>query len=131
MNENPSSSLSFEFRLGVWTVTPTLNRVVSRQRTFRLEPKVMEVLAYLALRAGEVVAKGELMRVVWTNTYVTNDSVKRCVSILRKVLKDDTGNPQIIETISKRGYRLTLPVFKIPQSVGSVNSNLRRHFSRG
>jgi DNA-binding winged helix-turn-helix (wHTH) protein len=72
----------------------------------------MEVLICLALRAGQVVAKDDLMQDVWINTYVTVDSIKRCVSILRKVLEDDARNPQIIETIPKRGYRLIATVFR-------------------
>jgi DNA-binding winged helix-turn-helix (wHTH) protein len=120
MNRDLNKLITPEFRLGSWTVSPQTNRLASRRRTIRLEPKIMEVLICLALRAGQVVAKDQLMQDVWINTYVTADSIKRCVSILRKVLEDDARNPQIIETIPKRGYRLAVPIFRLAKRAKSL-----------
>jgi hypothetical protein len=43
---------------------------------------------------------------VWPKTVVTEDSIIRCVSQLRKAFSD----PELIEAITKRGYRLNSAV---------------------
>ena len=104
-------------------VQPHVNKVSAKDRTVLLEPKVMEVLACLAMNAGEVVSQDQLMKAVWPDTFVTQDSIKRCVSALRRALDDDAQHPQIIETIRKRGYRLVAPVqrqFPAELGVGRV-----------
>jgi hypothetical protein len=45
---------------------------------------------------------------VWPNTVVTEDVLKRCIGELRRAFEDDARDPRIIETISKRGYRLAV-----------------------
>jgi len=102
--------IKMDLHVGAWTVQPQVNRVSAKGRTLFLEPKVMEVLACLALHAGEVVCQDQLMKAVWPDTFVTQDSLKRCVSVLRRALDDDPQHPQIIETVRKRGYRIVAPV---------------------
>jgi len=54
-----------DFRIDRWLVQPQLNAIISpNNATVQLEPKVMEVLVYLADRAGEVVFKKRLLQPV-------------------------------------------------------------------
>ena len=76
----------------------------------RLEPRVMDVLVCLAERAGEVVSRETLNEQVWGNIVVTDQAVTNCISELRHHLGDDRAAHRVIETIPKRGYRLTAPV---------------------
>jgi DNA-binding winged helix-turn-helix (wHTH) protein len=80
----------------------------------RVEPKAMQVLEYLAERAGEVVSRQELESAIWSGTVVGYEAVTNAVIKLRKALQDDARDPHIIETISKGGYRLIAEV--IPAS---------------
>jgi TolB-like protein/DNA-binding winged helix-turn-helix (wHTH) protein/Tfp pilus assembly protein PilF len=113
-----------DFRLGEWLVCPLLNTVQKDGQTVRLEHKFMQVLVCLAGRPSEVVSKDELIRTVWTDTFVTDDVLTRAVSELRRALKDDAKQPHIIETVSKNGYRLIGPV----QRVIAESSHRRRSF---
>ena len=70
------------FRIANWLIEPRLNTVSHNGATTRLEPKVMEVLVCLASRAGEPVAKEELLQTVWPDTFVTDDGLKRSISEL-------------------------------------------------
>jgi TolB-like protein len=70
----------------------------------------MGVLLCLAEHPGETLSKEQLFQAVWPNTVVTEDVLKRCVAELRRAFNDDARNPGIIETISKRGYRLIASV---------------------
>lgn len=71
---------------------------------------MVEVLGYLARRAGEVVSREELLSTVWPGVVVGDDALTQAIIKLRKALGDDAHNPTYIETISKRGYRLIAPV---------------------
>ena len=68
-------------------------------------PKVVHTLAILVAKEGEVVSKDELIRQVWGDTVVEDNSVARNISMLRKLLRDTAGNDFVIETSPKRGYR--------------------------
>ena len=76
-----------------------------------LRPKSFDVLVYLMQRPGRLVPKTELIDVVWQNLNVTENSLVQCVKEIRQALQDDTQ--AIIETVSKRGYLLALPVTAI------------------
>src|SRR5262249_9557103 len=73
-------------------------------------PKVMGVLLCLAQHPSETLTKEQLFQAVWPDTVVTEDVLKRCIAELRRAFSDDARNPHMIETISKRGYRLIAPV---------------------
>ena len=69
-----------------------------------LRSQSSEVLSVLAARPGEIVSKDTLMRAVWPDTFVTDDSLTQCVADIRRALGDDRH--MIVETLPKRGYRL-------------------------
>jgi len=98
------------FRIGDNLVEPRLNRIVRDGNEARLEPRVMDVLVCLAERTGEVVSRETLNQQVWTNVVVTDQAVTNCISELRHHLGDNRPSQRIIETISKRGYKLAAPV---------------------
>lgn len=102
------------FALEDWIVEPEFNRLTRGNVTHRVEPKVMQVLLRLAAQPRHVVPKDELIRAVWSNTYVTEDGLTRCVSLLRNVLGDDAHHPHFIQTVSKVGYCLMVGISPLP-----------------
>ncbi len=68
-----------------------------------LEPKLLDTLHVLLERQGQVVEKGELMKLVWPDATVEEVGLARNISLLRKALGGDPE--QYIETVPKRGYR--------------------------
>ncbi|HUQ09985.1 MAG TPA: winged helix-turn-helix domain-containing protein [Steroidobacteraceae bacterium] len=105
-----SDELRTGFRIGDSLIEPRLNRIVRDGHEVRLEPRVMDVLVCLAERAEEVVSRDALNRQVWANVVVTDQAVTNCISELRHHLGDNRPAQRIIETISKRGYKLAAPV---------------------
>ena len=95
-----------DFTVDNWSVSPQRNTVSRNGIDRRLEPRVMDLLCYLARRAGQVVSRDELIEAVWPHAYVTDSALQSAVSMLRKALEDDPRRPSILETIPKRGYRL-------------------------
>jgi adenylate cyclase len=98
------------FRVGPWQVDPARNELEKEGTTVRLEPKAIEVLAYLAARPGDVVPREEMLLAIWPGVIVGDDALTQAIIKLRRALGDDAHKPTYIETISKRGYRLVAPV---------------------
>ena len=96
--------------IGNWEVSPTQGVITRGDEKVKLEPKVAEVLVYLATRPGEVVSRDDIEQAVWPNAQVGYESVTKSIIKLRKALGDDARNPEYVETIPKRGYRLIAPV---------------------
>lgn len=74
----------------------------------RLRPKSFEVLRNLVEHAGRLMAKDELVRAVWPDVVVSDDSLAHCIRDIRKVL-DDRGE-QFVKTVPRRGYTFVAPV---------------------
>lgn len=98
------------FKVGDWDVEPDLDRVSHDDRCEAIRPQVMELLVYLAGRAGEVVSTDDLLRDLWAGKVVTPNSAYNCIAELRQVFGEGQDGRPIIETIPKRGYRLIVPV---------------------
>ena len=73
-----------------------------------LRPKSFDVLHHLLRHAGGVVSKEQLMAVIWPNVTVTDDSLTRCISEVRRAIGDD--GQQILKTVPRRGYVFDWPV---------------------
>jgi len=97
-------------RIGDWRVDPELDELSREGRTIRVEPRTMQLLLYLAARAGRVVDVPQLLDAVWSNVVVTHGSVYQAVAELRRLLGDDREHPSYIENLPRRGYRLIAPV---------------------
>ena len=112
-----------EFHVGEWLVEPNLNCMTRANEKVCVEPKVIEVLAYLADYPGEVLSKEQIIQAVWPDTYVSDEVLRYSITELRKAFRDDAKNPQVIQTIARRGYRLIAAVTKktsAAESRGSV-----------
>jgi Tol biopolymer transport system component/DNA-binding winged helix-turn-helix (wHTH) protein len=81
----------------------------------KLRPKSFELLAYLVENPGRLVTKDELMKAVWSEAFVTDDSLVQCVRDVRRALGDDSQHQ--VKTVPRRGYILGMDVIRN----GSVN----------
>lgn len=70
-----------------------------------LEPKALDVLLLLLAEPGRVIEKRRLLRDVWADVHVTDSSLARAVTQVRRALGDDIRMPRYIETVPTRGYR--------------------------
>jgi DNA-binding winged helix-turn-helix (wHTH) protein len=95
-------------------VEPAGHEISSEGQRIHLEPKVMEVLIFLAGRSGGVVSKQELIDSVWQVEVISNSRLTRVIADLRHALGDDANHPRYIETIPTRGYRLCAEIRGLP-----------------
>ena len=99
-----------KFTINEYTVLPNSNTIInSTGQETRLEPKIMQVLVFMAKNQGRVIKRDELLNAVWSET-VISEVLNNTVAILRKSLGDTKSPRRYIETIPKQGYRLIAPV---------------------
>jgi DNA-binding winged helix-turn-helix (wHTH) protein len=81
-----------------------------------LTPKALEILLTLVRQAGRAVDKDELMRAVWPDTFVGEETLTQNISTLRKALGDTPDEPDYIATVPRRGYQFISPVTEAASS---------------
>ncbi|MDX6612255.1 MAG: hypothetical protein QOD75_1441 [Blastocatellia bacterium] len=86
-----------EFRLDL-----TRGCLLRGEDELKLRPQSFEVLKHLVENNGRLISKEELIRAVWGDTAVTDDSLVQCLKDIRHKLGDEAQ--QIIRTVPKRGY---------------------------
>ena len=95
---------------GDYTIDTQLRRLYRRDDVVPLTPKAFDTLLALIERAGRVVEKDELLRVVWGDTVVGDESLAQNISTLRRALRDQADQPEFIATVPRCGYRFIAPV---------------------
>jgi Tol biopolymer transport system component/DNA-binding winged helix-turn-helix (wHTH) protein len=81
-------------------------------KDLKLEPKVLKTLVVLVREAGKPVKKEAIIKEVWEDVTVSEDSLTRNISELRKKLNLEKKGRRSIESIPKVGYRLNVDVSK-------------------
>jgi DNA-binding winged helix-turn-helix (wHTH) protein len=80
----------------------------------KVTPKAASIFCYLTEKAGRLVTHDELLANVWPQTTIQPEALKVYIFELRRTLGDDIKNPDYIETVPRRGYRLIAPVSDLP-----------------
>jgi DNA-binding winged helix-turn-helix (wHTH) protein len=110
----------------------------SRERVLRREgsqlplgSRALEVLVYLAERAGEVIPKKELIDHVWPGITVEEVSLRVHIAAIRKALCDGQFGNRYITNIKGRGYSFVGTVVRLEDGEdGESNSpNFRGRFA--
>src|SRR5438094_7245207 len=81
-------------------------------RKIRLQEQPLQVLRMLIEHAGEVVTREEIKQKLWPNDTVVefDHSINAAIKKLRLALGESAEEPQYVETVARRGYRLLVPV---------------------
>jgi len=68
-----------------------------------LRQQAFQVLLYLLEQRQRLVTKEELVKGIWQDTAVTDNTLVQCIGEIRKALGDDPHQPRFIKTISRSG----------------------------
>jgi len=98
------------FRFAGYTLDVTRGALRNGEHAIELRPKSFEVLRYLVENAGRLISKDEIIRAVWSNVVVSDESLTRCISDVRAALADE--RQRIIKTVPRRGYIFDVPVLE-------------------
>ncbi|WP_167458541.1 ATP-binding protein [Mesorhizobium kowhaii] len=83
---------------------PQQRQLLEGGRRVQLGSRALDILIALLERAGQVVAKDELIAYVWPDTFVEENNLRVHVTALRKALGDDPASPRFIANVPGRGY---------------------------
>ena len=79
-------------------------------KSLPLKPKVFDVLAVLVQNSGRLICKEELMKQVWTDSFVEEGNLAVCIFEIRRALGSRKNGQRYIETVPRRGYRFVARV---------------------
>lgn len=96
-----------EFAIAGVTFNATSGELSAPAATRRLEPKAAAVLAILCTRRGQVVTRHELLDRCWGDGEGSDEALTQAVSQIRRSLQDLGAPSGLLETLAKRGYRLS------------------------
>ena len=102
-------------RFGPFEFDATSGELHRGDERIRLRPQPAAVLACLASRAGEMVSREELHRLVWGDQVHVNydQGLNSCIKQVRRAL-GETCATTYLETLPRRGYRFLVPVEVLP-----------------
>jgi DNA-binding winged helix-turn-helix (wHTH) protein len=75
-----------------------------------LASKTFEALLFLVQNAGHLVTKDDLIKELWSDTFVEEANLAKHISLLRKALGGNRNGQEYIETVPKHGYRFVSAV---------------------
>ena len=110
------------YRFGEFSLSLRERRLFQNEKCVLLSPKVFDALHLLVRNHGSLVARSELFSTLWPGIHVTEANLTNIIVLLRKLLGRDA-----IQTVSKFGYRFTLPVIGEP----GINQAAYAGFVRG
>jgi len=106
-----------DIRFGEFHLAMSEARLFRGKTLVPLSPKGLDVLHFLAARAGRLVTKDELLDVVWERRFIGEGVIKNVVQELRQALGDNPKAPRFIETVHGRGYRFIADTHSIEHPV--------------
>lgn len=106
MNEQTENSFEFaEFRFD-----GSRRRLTRGDVYISLSPKATDLLILLLSNDGRFVAKEEIFEKIWPDTFVEDGVLTQNVYTLRKALGNDANGDSLVETRSRLGYRISVPI---------------------
>src|SRR5262249_26703657 len=105
------------FQFEGYTLDIARHSLRAADREVGLRPKNFELLRYLVENPDRLVTKEELLKAIWPNVVVTDESLMRCVSEVRQAIGD--SRQTIIATVPRCGYRFAAPVGRVVTGVGA------------
>jgi TolB-like protein/DNA-binding winged helix-turn-helix (wHTH) protein len=105
LDENKAKTYE-NLKFGSFTFIFGSNELRTEPGLRQLRPQSAEVLAVLARNPNQIISKDALVRAVWGDTFVTDDSLVQCVADIRRALGSECH--ALLETFPKKGYRLNV-----------------------
>ncbi|MBV8811543.1 MAG: AAA family ATPase, partial [Acidobacteriaceae bacterium] len=104
--------MSIVFKFGPFELDRTNFELKRNGEPVKIDRTALELLLLFVERAGALVTRDEAVDHVWgKDVFIEPDSsLYTAVRKIRRALEGDTGEPQFIQTVSRKGYRFVAPV---------------------
>ena len=99
-------------RFGVFELDLRSGELRSGDEKTLLREQPLQILRMLVEREGELVTREEIKTKLWPDDTIVefDHSINAAIRNLRRALGDSADEPQYIETLARRGYRLVAPM---------------------
>ena len=101
------------YEFGPFRLDETERLLLRDGETVAITPKAFDMLVVLVHNSGHLLDKEELMKALWSDTFVEEANLSYNVFTLRKALGEGNGGQAYVETIPKRGYRFVANVREV------------------
>jgi TolB-like protein/DNA-binding winged helix-turn-helix (wHTH) protein/Tfp pilus assembly protein PilF len=102
------------YRFGPFSLDLNEKVLLRHGKPVALTAKAFEILTLLVQNHGRSLAKDEMLRHVWPDSFVDESNLAQHVFQLRKILEEAPDGRAYIETIPRHGYRFTQDVQQVP-----------------
>src|SRR5271166_5549473 len=108
------------FQFGEFQVDALARTLRREQEVVTLNRRAFDVLLFLVRNPGKVLTRDELLKNVWPDAFVDENSLAQSISALRRALDEKPGDNNYIVTLPGRGYQFVAPVQVIPPHSGDT-----------
>jgi len=122
------------FKFGEFQVDALARTLRRKEEIVTLNRRAFDVLLYFVQNPGKVLTRDELLKNVWAEAFVDENSLAQSISVLRRALDEKPGDNSYIVTLPGRGYQFVTPVQVVaPENLSIVPdvATADSHGSRG
>jgi predicted ATPase/DNA-binding winged helix-turn-helix (wHTH) protein len=114
----PAGPMAPEISFGPFRLLPEQRVLLEDGSLVGIGGRALDLLVALVERAGQLVAKEELIARVWPNVSVCEGNLKTQIAALRTALRDGRDGARYVVSTPGRGYRFVAPIARSnePQS---------------
>ena len=106
------------FQFGEFQIDVLARTLRREEEIVTLNRRAFDVLLYLVQNPGRVLTRDELLKNVWPDTFVDENSLAQSISALRRALEEKPGDNSFIVTLPGRGYQFVSAVtVVVPESL--------------
>src|SRR5271169_7241558 len=113
------------FQFGEFQVDALARTLRREEEIVTLNRRAFDVLLYLVQNPGRVLTRDELLKNVWPDTFVDENSLAQSISALRRALEEKPGDNSYIVTLPGRGYQFVSEVQSVASEVGDTRADVR------
>ena len=109
------------FKFGEFQIDALARTLRREEAIVTLNRRAFDVLLYLVQNPGKIVSRDELLKNVWSDTFVDENSLAQSISALRRALEEKPGDNNYIVTLPGRGYQFVSQVQVVaPENLSTV-----------
>jgi DNA-binding winged helix-turn-helix (wHTH) protein/tetratricopeptide (TPR) repeat protein len=98
------------FQFGEFQLDVSARSLRRGKKVVPVNSRAFDVLLYLVQNSGNVLTREELLKNVWAESFVDENSLAQSISGLRRALDEKPGDNNFIVTLPGRGYQFVSPV---------------------
>ena len=117
------------FQFGEFQIDARTRTLRREKATVTVNFRTFDVLLYFVQNPGRVLTRDELLKNVWPDSFVDENSLAQSISALRRALDEKPGDNNYIVTLPGRGYQFVAPVQVVASANGGILPELATNVS--